>query len=311
MTDHANLSTWIWRQAWLPLAIRKLAYKQLSKQQEAPDYPFTCDFYGLQYQGNLRNGIEFAIYFYGAFEKPLLHFLRDAMRALRPESGVFCDIGANIGQHSLFMSQCCAHVHAFEPLAAVSDRLKQQIALNNLSNITIHELGLSDSNGKLPFYAPTGSNQGVGSFDADSQTRGNQPIGELEIARGDDYMAAQAIQQIDIMKIDVEGFEQKAIDGLRETLRRTRPVIALEVTYGDAHSFPSQQALLDALPENYELYIFDTRKANGKTARRRGAKAKRTGHYELQPLQQWRSQDQDDLVAIPHELLAQIPLSNK
>ncbi len=310
MTENRSFLHWLWDRQSLPKALRKWIYKRLSKRQAAPDFPFECDFYGLNYSGNLQNGIESAIYFYGAFEKPLLYFLRDSMQGLAPAGGVFCDIGANIGQHSLFMSRYAAQVHAFEPLDSVSARLKQHIASNQLTNITVHDLGLSDSNGRLPFFAPTGSNQGVGSFDAQSQARGNTPVGELAIARGDDYLTAQGISRIDVMKIDVEGFEQKVLAGMQQSLRQLRPLIALEVTYGDSHSFASIEALLAALPEDYALYIFDTRKPDGSTARRRGARAKRTGEYRLLPLTHWRDRDQDDLVAVPVEKLASISLGN-
>jgi hypothetical protein len=113
---------------WLGLRYKKSAYKVLAKAGRAPDAPFRADFFGLKYEGNLKNNIEFSIYFYGAFEKPLLFFLRDALASLANASAhkspsCFCDIGANIGQHSLYMSQFAAAVHAFEPFDEVSKKL--------------------------------------------------------------------------------------------------------------------------------------------------------------------------------------------
>lgn|GEM_PF-138494 len=322
----------VWRQEWLPSALRKEAYKKLSARGCAPDAPFERDFFGLRYQGNLNNGIEFAIYYYGAFEKPLLFFLGDALSALTQHAreteialgeedqgedqeanqkpSVFLDVGANIGQHSLFMSRLADEIHAFEPYPTVANKFKAQLALNNIENVTLHEVGLSDENGKLPFFAPAGNNEGVGSFDSESQQRGNTPAGELEIVRGDDLFAAKDIERIDLMKIDVEGFERKALLGMQETLCRTRPVIVCEITYGQALSFKSRDDLLNCLPENYQLLQFNTRKANGRTARRRGAKAKRSGAYELIPLDSWRDQDQDDVVAVPGELMQVLPMRN-
>ena len=305
---------WLWRQRWLPSALRKNAYKKLSAKGSPPSHPFEIDFFGLRYQGNLDNGIEFAMYHYGAFEKPLLFFLRDAMLALtspveaaeRP--GVFLDIGANIGQHSLFMSQFASTVHAFEPYESVANRLKHHLALNNLNNIALHSIGLGDSNDSLPFFEPAGSNKGVGSFDSTSQRRGNTLAGELTIRRGDDYFAETGISQIDLVKIDVEGFERRVLLGMQEALRQSRPVIVCEITYGQDQSFRSQEDLRRALPENYELLRFNTRKSNGKVARRRGARAKRDGSYKLVKAKGWRSKDQDDLIAVPQELMELIPM---
>jgi FkbM family methyltransferase len=311
MSSAPALASWIWRQSWIPLKLKKSAYKALAKSGHPPAAEFETDFYGLRYRGNLNNGIEFALFFYGAFEKPLLYFLRDCLQGLdqgKDKAMVFCDVGANIGQHSLFMSRFAGQVHAFEPFSEVSSRLEAHIKLNDLDNIRLHPLGLSDSNGSLPFFAPAGSNQGVGSFVSDSVQRGNQAIGELRIARADDYFREQEIDRVDLVKIDVEGFEAKALAGMQETLKRHRPVVVCEVSYGEALSFDSREAFLACLPDNYQLYCFDTRKPDGSTARRRGARAKRSGRYTLIPLAHWRDRDQDDLVAIPEEKLARVPL---
>lgn len=311
MPEAAPLSNWLWRQQWLPRAIRKQAYKKLNHQGIAPDNPFSMDFYGLRYEGNLSNNIEFAMYFYGAFEKPLLHFMRDAIRGLNPHEACCCDIGANIGQHTLFLSRFAARVHAFEPYAEVSRRLSHHLHLNAISNVELHAVGLGDSNTTLPFYAPTGSNQGIGSFVDASTDKGNTCIGELTVARGDDYFPAHGITRVDLMKIDVEGLEQQVLRGLHNTLRSLRPLIVCEVTYGEAGSFASREALLEALPEDYDLYVFNTRKPDGRTARRRGARAKRSGAYELVPLETWRDRDQDDVVAVPREKLSALPLRGR
>lgn len=313
---NAGFWHWLWQQHWLPAGLRKIAYKKLNALDQAPDAPFDVDFFGLRYCGNLSNGIEFAIYYYGAFEKPLLFFLRDALLALqesRPQArhcSVFLDVGANIGQHSLFMSQVADQVHAFEPYAAVANRLRKHLALNNIDNIVLHEIGLGDSNGRLPFFAPASTNKGVGSFNSESQRYGNTPVGELIIRRTDDYLPEQGIEHVDLVKIDVEGFERQTLLGMSQTLSENRPVIVCEVSYGQQFSFTSKEDLLSCLPDNYRLLQFNTRKANGDTARRRGSRAKRSGAYQLLPVTEWRDQDQDDLIAIPAELINRIPHRN-
>ena len=109
-------SKWVWRQSWIPMRPEEVSHRIIGRYEQQPDATFTTDF-GLTYEGNLRDGIEFALYFYGAFEKPLLFFMRDALTALRTQGllGIYCDIGANIGQHALFMSLYAERVHAFEP----------------------------------------------------------------------------------------------------------------------------------------------------------------------------------------------------
>ncbi len=307
------LCRWLWQQDWIGLAQKKSVYRVLSNAGEAPDAPFETQFFGLRYQGNLNNGIEFALYYYGAFEKPLLFFLRDVFQQLeknRGRTGSFCDIGANIGQHSLFMSQHCQSIHAFEPFDPVRSRLEHHIALNDLHGIMLHPVGLGRETHSQTFYAPTGSNQGVGSFIEDSQAKGNQAIGELQIVNGDDYFRQQGITDPLLLKIDVEGLEKEVLQGLNDTLNEYRPVLAVEVSYGESRSFKSRDELLGALPEDYLIYRFDTRKPDGSTARRRGSRAKRSGAYQLIAMEEWYGKHQDDLVLVPAEFLPQLPLRN-
>lgn len=305
-----RFSIFLWQKNLLPARFARVVYKRLSRKDQTPDHPFVTDFYGIRYQGNLKNNIDFNIYFYGAFEKPLLYFLRDTMQSLAPASPLFVDIGANVGQHSLFMATHGCQVHSFEPFVAVRERLQLQIDNNRLSNITVHPFGLSNENSKLPFFAPTGSNVGIGSFDATTTSKGNVNIGELDLVNGDDYLQRQNINNINLIKMDVEGFEKPALQGLRETLRQSRPVLVCEVTYGKSLSFNSIAELLTYLPEGYELYTFDKRKSDGSKARRRGAKSRQTGSYRVVPYAGVLQSGQDDVIACPREKLERLPREN-
>ena len=60
-------------------------------------------------------GVDNDIFYYGAYEKHILYFLRDVMRTVYGNRGTFVDVGANTGQHSLFVSRFASEVHAFEP----------------------------------------------------------------------------------------------------------------------------------------------------------------------------------------------------
>jgi len=309
VTEH--FCRFLWKTQSLPSALARAVYKRLAKNGVPPDHPFTRDFFGIRYEGNLNNNIDFNIYFYGAFEKPLLFFLRDALAALQKSDSVFVDIGANIGQHSLFMSRLATHVHAFEPFAKVRERLLHQINTNQLVNIAVHPLGLSNENARLPFFAPTGSNEGIGSFDPSTTSKGNVSIGELELVRGDDYFLNAGIANIDILKMDVEGFEKPALEGLRETLCRTRPLLVCEITYGKELSFTSMKELASHLPADYQLFTFDKRKQDGSKARRRDARSRHSGEYCIIPFTSLLPSGQDDVIACPAELVNKLPVQNR
>ena len=304
----------VWNQKWIDLRHKKAIYKKLCSYEDVPDAPFSKDFFGLTYQGNLNNSVEFTLFYMGAFEKPLLFFLRDTMLNLRKSAKgsaqSFFDIGANIGQHSLFMSLHADQVHSFEPYSVVSQKLERHIELNEISNIRLHKVGLSSQQEELDFYAPTGRNQGIGSFDAGTVSKGNRNLGKLALVRGDKYLEEKALQEICLLKIDVEGFEKNVLEGLRDTLEKSRPVAVVEVTYGNSLSFASLDELRAALPTDYVLFRFNNRKADGSKARRRGSKAKLSGDYELISFNEWRISGQDDVIACPKEKLEKLPRKN-
>jgi FkbM family methyltransferase len=208
------------------------------------------------------------------------------------------------------MSNFASTVQAFEPYAAVAARLKHHIRLNSIDNIHLHEVGLSDRNEQLEFYAPTGRNKGIGSFDASTVAKGNTKAGKLSLVRGDDYFKQHGLTGLVLLKIDVEGFEKLVISGLQATLAQQRPVLVCEISYGNELSFASRAQLIDLLPDAYELFTFNTRKADGSKARRRGARARKTGAYQLIPFTQWRDDGQVDVVACPKEKIASLPHSN-
>ncbi|MEE4144284.1 MAG: FkbM family methyltransferase [Halieaceae bacterium] len=310
MTSGERFYNFLWNRRWVPRRLLRHLYKRLARSGVAPDIPFATDFFGLRYQGNLNNNIDFNIYFYGAFEKPLLFFLRDARNRLRVEKPVFVDIGANVGQHSLFMSAHGMQVHAFEPFARVREQFMRQVQANRLDNVRVHPVGLSNENTRSKFFAPTGTNAGIGSFDANSVDKGNVNIGELQLARGDDYFPRHGIDRIDLLKIDVEGYEKRVLEGLRKSLERERPIIVCEITLGNSLSFATVEELREYLPSDYLLFTFARRKADGSKARRRNARDRYSGHYRLTPLGRLRSSGQDDIIACPLEKESLLPQEN-
>jgi FkbM family methyltransferase len=194
----------------------------------SPDARFEVDYFGYKYPGTLADYLDWMIYFFGRYEPAELTLLRNLVSALRPLRSdlAFFDVGANVGTHSLFLSRHADAVHAFEPNPAVACKIVEKITRNGIVNITVHPIGLSDANATLPFYPPSGENAGVGTFVHDGQLL--EPI-MLDTRRGDDYFKSRALPRIDILKMDIEGFEPRALFGLRERLNSDRPIIVMEM----------------------------------------------------------------------------------
>lgn len=258
-------------------------------------FEFSVDFFGLRYRGDVANLIDRHVLRFGAYEKHVLYFLRDALHALRGADGVFVDIGANNGHHSLFMSRHAKIVHAFEPYPPVIARFRSMIRENHLRNIVVHPVGLGERNADLPFFAPPRSNLGTGSFDPGKS--GNRPAGSLKIVVGDRALEAAGVRRVDLIKLDVEGYEKPVLTGLHRTLARSRPLVVLEVSLDSqrAMSFKSAAELRAAFPPRYAIQYFVL-------------SSRLDGAYEIGPAQiDFSRPGQTMAVACPTEHLAKLP----
>jgi FkbM family methyltransferase len=264
---------------------------------------FVANIDGILYEGNLGNSIDNDIFYHGAYEKHILYFLRDVMRVAYANQGTFLDVGANTGLYSLFVSRYVSAVHAFEPWQPVLARFRRMVDLNYIKNIVIHPVGLGDENARKSFYQPPPENLGTGSF-VKEFTDKNSYAGEYEIRIGDDVLEKEGVKSAVVIKMDIEGYEKLALNGLRRTLWRDRPVVHVELTIDPRSplSIKSLNELRALFPENYAFLFFT------------GESDDKAGRYSLAPFEAFEGtvrfdhQSQVDIVAYPIERRDQIPL---
>jgi FkbM family methyltransferase len=207
---------------------------------------------GLHYPGRADELVDWTTYFYGAYEADLLRMLVQA--AERVAGGcVFLDVGANTGHHTLFMAPHCAAIHAVEPNPGLWPRIEEKLQRNQLQNVTLHRVALGEVDGTLPFFLPAVGNPGTGSLVGGDEANRSETI-PVPVRRGDDLLAAAGIAHVDLVKLDVEGFEPQALRGLRRTLEASRPLVVLEINDGNRQVFGSLAALHAHLPAGYELF---------------------------------------------------------
>ena len=111
------------------------------------------------------------------------------------------DLGANLGLHSIIMSLCGFEVVAFEPDDWHFGILEENIKNNQCANVTLHRSAVSDKDGEVAFTRVLGNT--TSSHIAGDKT----PYGELESIKVKTYDFSRIIQDVDFMKIDVEGHE--------------------------------------------------------------------------------------------------------
>jgi FkbM family methyltransferase len=149
---------------------------------------------------------------------------------------VVLDIGANVGNFSKIFSRLASkgYVHAFEPSGYARSILKQTVRWRSLDNVTIYPFGLGDKFARedLRFPIKKKGNVGFGlaHLGDDHTVDSRQTVSEsIEIRRLDTVISDQKIPSVSFVKIDIEGWELRALKGGAEILLRDHPTLMLEV----------------------------------------------------------------------------------
>ncbi|KPA09030.1 Methyltransferase FkbM domain protein [Candidatus Magnetomorum sp. HK-1] len=300
----ANLLKFNWYMPIIPRKWLRFLYRsEILDSNNDISLPFERDFFGMRYSGDINNVIDFHCYFYGAFEKGQLFFWSDIAENLFNNNGVYVDIGANVGHHSIFMSKKSSFVHAFEPYEPVRKKIIEKINLNKLTNIIIHDVGIGDKDELLTFYEPTGANLGIGTFVEIENSSAPKKEFQLPVVSGDGYFNSKISNEINMIKIDVEGFEKYVITGLYKIINKYRPVIVFELGLGLDCSFSSNIEINDSFPSNYVFYIFDIWDKFGNKDKRKDGILRKKGIYKLNTFNFDNLKEQADIIAFPREQL--------
>lgn len=154
------------------------------------------------------------------FEVDILNILRsDYIR----EGFIFLDIGANIGNHTVFFSKVCKaeKVYSYEPVLSTFKILKKNVKINRLSDIvSTFNFALGESAGRASINQYKTSNIGGTSIRASEN-------GEIEVYSLDELEFNEDV--IDFVKIDVEGFEYHVLNGGIGFLKRYKPLLFIEI----------------------------------------------------------------------------------
>lgn len=183
---------------------------------------------------------------------------QDVTTALAAEvtPGMIC---YDIGSHRGFMAGVMAasgagEVICFEPNPQNAATIRDLIALNPQMNLSLQTLAVGADDTTATFEIMPESSMGKLSSSSFQHGTDGQTRIEVQVARLDTLLERQEIAPPGLLKIDIEGAEQDALDGAAQTVERHRPTLLIEV-----HSFELLTSCRQWLAErNYRMRVVQT-----------------------------------------------------
>lgn len=148
----------------------------------------------------------------------------ECLRSIIPPKSSVLDIGANVGNHSLYFAAICRceEVIPFEVQPAAIAILRRNAELNNLPNINLSNLGVA-------LGATSGHVQMAGGQDHNLGATAFEPVQKTTSLRMESLDKIIGGKCADFIKIDVEGMEIDVLEGAKQIITRCHPALFIEV----------------------------------------------------------------------------------
>lgn len=210
---------------------------------------------GMRFNYETADFIPLLLHYIGTFEPHVITLLRDL---LKPGDTVL-DVGANVGFHTL---ECWAivgksgRVISIEAMPEHAKTIQRNLMANDLPSDDILNVAVGDHRGEVSLGLPEGGNKGMFGINAGP--------GEYKVPlrRIDDLL--HGVGSLALIKMDIEGSELGALQGAKETIRKHRPAIIIELNeIALARCGATSAAVVDFL--SAERYGGQTITSNGLT----------------------------------------------
>ena len=158
----------------------------------------------------------------------------------RRDRVVVIDAGANLGFYAIGYHLCGnTEIHAFEPYPATFKQLKRNVEINHLTNIAIYDFGLFSEETVMRIGSPDAfqfyklkdkilkySDKNQAGCKSIYTSDYNAKL--VKLYAGDQLQSVQCLDQVDLIKIDVEGAELAVLRGLTNTISKYHPLLRIE-----------------------------------------------------------------------------------
>lgn len=161
------------------------------------------------------------------------------------------DIGANYGLYSLSLAEIAGpagRVWSIEPASQTAAYLRKSVEVNELGNVTVIQKALSNRPGTARLSVEANS-------ELNSISRGatGGATEEVELDTLDSLAAAHGWKEIDFLKLDAEGEEERILEGGAEFLRTADPLVMFEIKHGAILNLQLAERLAAAGYDAYTL----------------------------------------------------------
>lgn len=174
------------------------------------------------------------------------------------EHKCYYDIGASVGLTSIPLSPFFNKVFALEPNPNAIKILNRHIKLNEIRNIEVLNVGLSDiTGGGILYLDEKGSYNSLGSIFSFSEKFKIKE--KIRLFRLDELVETNKMPPPAVVKIDIEGAELKALIGMKNILSKIKPILFIELHPSHIENLGGSQKELFHLLKNYNYKIKNLR----------------------------------------------------
>ncbi len=194
-----------------------------TRWQNAPKVTIRGKNHGYLMELELSDWAERFTFFLGRYYEMGVQRVLDAILM---QGDRFVDIGANIGMitlHARSLIGSTGQIDCFEPNPECVERIRRHLQMNSIQNVTIHMCALSDKVGNLNLNLSS-EHSGTATLTEVDEVKRALPV---MVCVGDDLLMEGP--RINVMKVDVEGYEMKVLSGLEGTLKKFKPIIITEL----------------------------------------------------------------------------------
>jgi FkbM family methyltransferase len=166
----------------------------------------------------------------------------DLCRVLLKPDAVVIEAGANLGTHTVALSKLCPTglVIAFEAQSKIFGLLSGNLAINRCDNVRAFNMALADrvkeldiETGNYDHAFNYGSFSLDKGFSTEQQFPGYVRYERVRTQTIDAAVAEQQLDRVDLLKIDVEGYEEQVLQGAAETIEKFAPDLIVEAVHRD------------------------------------------------------------------------------